>query len=55
MSYTELYFKVQIILFCGTLGIIVGGGILLAISYMSKRITEHITRQGDTEEEDERK
>lgn len=53
MSYTELYFKMKIILICGLLGIVVVGGILIAISYMSKRITEHITRQDDTEEEEE--
>lgn len=50
MSYTELYFKMQIILIGGILGIVVGGGFLLAISYIGKRITEHITRQGESEE-----
>ena len=52
MSYTELYFKVQIIMFCGTLGIVVVGGILLAISYVSKRLTEHITKQEEREEKE---
>lgn len=48
--------KMQIILSAligGISGCIVIEGILLAISYMSKRITEHITRQGETEEENE--
>ena len=51
MSYTELYFKKQTILICGLLGIIVVGGTLLAIAYASKRLTEHITRQGESENE----
>jgi hypothetical protein len=52
MSYIELYFKMQTILICGLLVIVVVGGTLLAISYISKRMTEHITRQGDSEEEE---
>ena len=47
MNYTELYFKMKIILICGLLGIVIIGGTLLAIAYASKRLTEHITRQSE--------